>query len=80
MPTGVAKTYYWGFNAVGGPPAPSCLDYLDVTKREWRGSPDPKTSDPDPKDAQIQALEAKNLELQHEIEALRDQLKKIKNE
>ena len=71
MPTGVAKTYYWGFDAVGGPAAPACLDYLDVSRREWREPPDPTTAQQDPKDVLIQKLEAKNLELQKEIEALK---------
>jgi len=50
MATGIAKTFYWGFDGVGGASAPTSLDYLDDPKRMWEG---------EPKDAdRLRALEA----------------------
>lgn len=72
MATGVAKTYYWGFDEVGGPAAPSCLDYLDTTKREWRerGHGPSKTEKEGEKDARI-------VELEEEVKRLNGRLKEL---
>lgn len=72
MPSSISKTYYWGFDAIGGPPVPSSLDHLEVPKREW-SSRSHLHSKYDSKD------DSKRIrELEAEVALLKQKLKKNK--